>query len=212
MSILCRNTDTATVVSDTKMKKNQNKCHIGGTPIISIFTKAKELEEENLSLREKVEKVEIENVRLGVQNKSLSQEQEENIQKLANQKAEITRLSAQAEECNSKLLSLETEHRHLQAEHKKLLEKLDSTPPKKHNERGAGRKQSIPIFHIRHVMNLLNQGKSVRQISENLIPQKGASWTVEKIRYVKKRYLQQKEDGQWVLLKSEKMIVPSPLP
>ncbi|MFI3254977.1 MAG: hypothetical protein R3Y63_11690 [Eubacteriales bacterium] len=184
------------------MKKFQNICHIGGTPIISIFTKAKE--QENLALRKELEKVEIENVRLGIQNKSLIQEQEGNVQKLANQKEEIQRLSAEMEERNSKLLSLELEHHHLQIEHQCLIKKLESTPPKKHNERGAGRKQSISTFHIRHVMYQLNKGKSAREISENLIPQTDSSWRVEKVRYVIKRYLDQKEDGQWELLQGER--------
>lgn len=53
-------------------------------------------------------------------------------------------------------------------------------------------------------MNLLNQGVSVGQISENLIPQKGDNWTVEKVRYVKRRYLEQNEKGQWGFVNTEK--------
>ncbi|MFI3254384.1 MAG: hypothetical protein R3Y63_08645 [Eubacteriales bacterium] len=191
-----------------------NKEFWKGLAIISLLgiKEAKELEHIKRQLQEEIGALKTQLVREGIAKKEALMDLEKSKEKLNFLQQEVEALIAEKEGLTTRFSQLEKDYTRCVEESGKLLKKLESIPEKKHNERGAGRKQSIPIFHIRHVMNLLNQGKSVRQISENLIPQKGASWTVEKIRYVKKRYLQQKEDGQWGLLKSEKMFFPSPLP
>lgn len=129
---------------------------------------------------------------------------DEYVAKIEYQQEENCQLSTTLDQLKSQHSNLNTTHERLLSNHEKLLHKLKSAPEKKHNERGAGRKQSISIFHIKHVVRLLNQGKSAREISTILIPQTDSSWKAEKVRYVKKRYLEQDEDGQWVLVRSEK--------
>lgn len=174
------------------------------SPIISIFTKAKELEEENLALKKDIEKVNILNVRLDVQNKSLFQEKEENIVKIAQQLEEIERISDELDYLKSEHSIVCMAYHGLGTDYGKLLKKLSIAIDKKPNERGAGRKQSISSVHITNVLKLLNQGKSTSAISENLILQLDSSWKVAKVRYVMRRYLQQNEVGHWMVQPHEK--------
>ncbi|MFI3249859.1 MAG: hypothetical protein R3Y07_02715 [Eubacteriales bacterium] len=109
----------------------------------------------------------------------------------------IKQLEEENASLQAEMFRLSRELRFVKSENINLLKKLENTPTKKNNERGAGRVSKIQNDTLVTICTLLNNGKKVSEIVAILNSEQNRKCSKSTVYEIKNQRLTQDSHGTW---------------